>query len=88
MAINQIKKCAEVALYRTAILNDEIARLQETVQQKKKKKETTRSFINSSTILTGVEGRQRTPGQKEGVEEGDGDTIVLNTSAKNKPRKV
>ncbi|ODQ74568.1 hypothetical protein LIPSTDRAFT_70237, partial [Lipomyces starkeyi NRRL Y-11557] len=80
IAINQIKKCAEVALYRTAILNDEIARLQET--------ETTRSFINSSTILTGVEGRQRTPGQKEGVEEGDGDTIVLNTSAKNKPRKV
>ncbi|ODQ76233.1 hypothetical protein LIPSTDRAFT_67107 [Lipomyces starkeyi NRRL Y-11557] len=63
MAINQIKKCAEVALYRTAILNDEISRLQET-------------------------GRQRTPGQKEGVEEGDGDTIVLNTSAKNKPRKV
>ncbi|ODQ69953.1 hypothetical protein LIPSTDRAFT_75607, partial [Lipomyces starkeyi NRRL Y-11557] len=85
IAINQIKKCAEVALYQTAILNDEIARLQETVQQKKKKKGTTRSFINSSTILTGVDGRQRTPGQKESVEEGDGDSIVLNTSAKNKP---
>ncbi|KAK9360220.1 hypothetical protein V1504DRAFT_424114 [Lipomyces starkeyi] len=88
IAINQIKKSAEVALYQTAILNDEIARLQETVQQKKKKKETTRSFINSSTILTGVEGRQRTPGQKESVAEGDGDTIVLNTSAKNKARKL
>ncbi|KAK9357849.1 hypothetical protein V1504DRAFT_463047 [Lipomyces starkeyi] len=73
-----MKKCAEVALDQTAILNDEIARLQETVQQKKKKKETTRSFINSSTILTG----------KESVEEGDGDSIVLNTSAQNKPRKV
>jgi hypothetical protein len=35
IAIIQIK-CAEVALYQTAILNDEIARLQETVQQKKK----------------------------------------------------
>ncbi|ODQ69173.1 hypothetical protein LIPSTDRAFT_76422 [Lipomyces starkeyi NRRL Y-11557] len=34
----------------------------------KKEKETTRSFINSSTILTGVECRQRTPGQKESVE--------------------
>ncbi|KAK9364397.1 hypothetical protein V1509DRAFT_668057 [Lipomyces kononenkoae] len=46
-----------MALYQTAILNDEIARLQETVQQKKKKKETTRSFINSSTILTGMARR-------------------------------
>ncbi|KAK9364611.1 hypothetical protein V1509DRAFT_554756, partial [Lipomyces kononenkoae] len=82
-AINQIKKCVEIALYQTAILNDEIARLQETVQQKKKKKETTRSVINSSTILTGVEGRRRTPGQQDRVEGGDRDTIVLNTSGKN-----
>jgi uncharacterized protein YvpB len=88
MVINQIKKCAEVALYQTAILHDEIARLQQTVQQKKKKKEITRSFINSSTILTGVEGRRRTPGQQDRVEGGDRDTVVLNTSAKNKPRKL
>ncbi|ODQ71452.1 hypothetical protein LIPSTDRAFT_4695 [Lipomyces starkeyi NRRL Y-11557] len=33
-------------------------------------------------------GRQRTPGQKESVEEGEADIIVLNTSAKNKPRKI
>ncbi|KAK9371940.1 uncharacterized protein V1513DRAFT_285974 [Lipomyces chichibuensis] len=37
MAINQVQKCAEVSLYQTAILNDEIARLQEAVQQKEKK---------------------------------------------------
>ncbi|KAK9342047.1 hypothetical protein V1522DRAFT_333716, partial [Lipomyces starkeyi] len=83
IAINQIK-CAEVALYQIANLHDEITRLQETVQQKKKRKEITRSFINASTVLTGVEGRKRTPGQKESVKEGVGDTIVLNTSAKNK----
>ncbi|KAK9375205.1 uncharacterized protein V1513DRAFT_362277, partial [Lipomyces chichibuensis] len=83
IAISQIKKCAEVALSQTTILNDEIARLQETVQQKTKKKEIKRSFINSSTILTGIEARRRISGQQDRVEGGDGDTIVVNTLAKN-----
>ncbi|KAK9371469.1 uncharacterized protein V1513DRAFT_455671 [Lipomyces chichibuensis] len=83
MAIDQIKKCAELALYQTAILNDEITRLQEAVQQQKKKK-----LQDSRTILTGTEGRRRTPDQKQSVEEGDGDIIVSNTSAKNMPGKL
>ncbi|KAK9358282.1 hypothetical protein V1504DRAFT_461664 [Lipomyces starkeyi] len=82
MSIDQIKKCAELELYQTVILNDEITRLQETVQQKKKKTETIRSFISSKS--GGPTAHIRQERECRCVDE---DTIVLDPSAKNKLRK-
>ncbi|KAK9427351.1 hypothetical protein V1505DRAFT_294904, partial [Lipomyces doorenjongii] len=80
VAIDQIKKCAELALYQAAILTDQLTQMQGTVERQKRKRQTTRSFIASNNILTGAEGQRRTPHNEEVVQREDkGKTAVEET---------
>ncbi|KAK9372474.1 uncharacterized protein V1513DRAFT_384698, partial [Lipomyces chichibuensis] len=71
VAIDQIRKCAELALYRAAILTDQLTQMQGSVECQKRKRQTTRSFIASNNILTGAEWQRRTPQNEEVVQRED-----------------
>ncbi|KAK9351688.1 hypothetical protein V1523DRAFT_297276 [Lipomyces doorenjongii] len=53
-SVDQMKKCAELAIYQAVILNGQRTQLLGTVQRQNRKREAPRSFITSSTILTGA----------------------------------
>ncbi|KAK9320389.1 hypothetical protein V1517DRAFT_329549, partial [Lipomyces orientalis] len=45
VAVDQMKKCAELAIYQAVILNDQHTQLQDIVQRQKRNREAPRSFI-------------------------------------------
>ncbi|KAK9358840.1 hypothetical protein V1504DRAFT_459968 [Lipomyces starkeyi] len=63
-----MKKCAELAIYRAVILNDQLTQLHDIVQCQKRKREAPRSFTSSNTILTGAKGQRHTSCQEEMVQ--------------------
>ncbi|KAK9320682.1 hypothetical protein V1517DRAFT_328718, partial [Lipomyces orientalis] len=66
VAVDQMKKCAELAIYQAIILNDQVTQLQGTIQRQKKR-EAPRSLITSNTALTLAEGQLHTPRQNAGT---------------------
>ncbi|KAK9234025.1 hypothetical protein V1525DRAFT_322391, partial [Lipomyces kononenkoae] len=81
-AINQLVKCAELAMYQAEILSDQVTQLQAAVQRQKKKRGTRRSYIRSDTILTGAEGQSQVVARGGSQVAGaDGDANVVGTAS-------
>ncbi|ODQ70704.1 hypothetical protein LIPSTDRAFT_156288 [Lipomyces starkeyi NRRL Y-11557] len=84
VAVDQMNKCTELAIYRAVILNNQLTQLQDTVQLQKRKREAPRSFITSNTILTGAEDQRHTPSQEQMVQGEKQGTPVLNPTSYNR----